>query len=232
MRFNGITTVKKTVIIDDNDLVRQGIRAALEPRRDIEVVGEATDAESALELISRTDPHLAIIDLVLGNDDGVALVKKCHSLYPNLRMLVTTVQDEDIYAERVIRGGADGFLSKTDAMINLPEAIDTIFGGDLFISKNSNSRILGQSVSSSAPSPFQQISSLSDREIHVFHSIGSGRSTVEIAEVLNLSPKTIETYREKIKSKLGLKNAEQLRSEAKRWTQSSAAQSNPDVIEA
>lgn len=209
--------MKRIALIDDHELVRIGLRTVLETRDDLMVVGEAANRADGLRLITDTQPDLAIVDLVLGRDDGVAFVKECRALHENLRILVITIQDESIYAERIIRAGAEGFLSKAHAAGELLDAVDTILSGELFLSRASSSRILGRILRNSDGEGANPLTNLTDRELHVFQMIGTGLGTKEIAETLNLSRKTIETYREKIKAKLKLKNARALKEAADRW---------------
>ncbi len=209
--------MKKIVLIDDHELVRIGLRSVLEGHEDFSVVGEASGRREALDLIAEAQPDLAIVDLVLGNDDGVSFIRECRALHPNLQILVITIQDESIYAERVIRAGADGFLSKEQAAEKLLEAVETVFAGELFLSRKSTSRILGRVLREPTPHGVNPITTLSDRELFVFQMIGTGLSTNDIAESLGRSRKTVETFREKIKMKLDFKNARELRESARMW---------------
>ncbi len=209
--------MKRVVLIDDHELVRLGVRTVLEARDDLEIVGEAGGCGEALQLIGETKPDLALVDLVLGTDDGVAFVRQLKKLHENLRILVMTIQDESIYAERVIRAGAQGFISKADAADKLSEAVDAIFADELFLSRESCSRILGRVLKEPTPHDDNPVTVLSDRELHVFQMIGTGFSTNQIAKDLGRSPKTIETFREKIKTKLDFKNAAELKKSAVAW---------------
>jgi len=209
--------MKRIALIDDHELVRIGLRTVLETRDDLTVVGEAAGRAEALQLITDTQPNLAIVDLVLGRDDGVAFVKECRALHENLQILVITIQDESIYAERVIRAGAEGFLSKERAAEKLLEAVDTILSGELYLSRSSSSRILGRILRDAPGEEANPITVLTDRELHVFQMIGTGMGTRDIAESLNLSRKTVESYKEKIKLKLDIKNAARLKVSADRW---------------
>ena len=209
--------MKRVVLVDDHELVRLGARTVLEARGDLEIVGEAAGCDEALQLITETKPDLTIVDLVLGTDDGVAFVRELRKLDQNLRILVMTIQDESIYAERVIRAGAQGFISKADAAEKLSEAVDVIFAGDLFLSRESCSRILGRVLKEPTPHGDNPVTVLSDRELHVFQMIGTGLTTNEIAKDLGRSPKTIEAFRERIKAKLDFENAAELKESALAW---------------
>lgn len=209
--------MKKVALVDDHKLVRLGTRTVLEVRGDLEIVGEAAGCDEALRLIAETKPDLAIVDLVLGTDDGVAFVRQLKKLHENLRILVMTIQDESIYAERVIRAGAQGFISKADAAEKLSDAVDFIFADELFLSRESCSRILGRVLKEPTPHGDNPVTVLSDRELHVFQMIGTGFTTKQIAEDLDRSPKTIEAFRERIKTKLDFENAAELKKSAVAW---------------
>jgi DNA-binding NarL/FixJ family response regulator len=208
--------MKKFILIDDHPIVRLGIRSLLESNPDFNVCAEAGSRDEAFSLVLDDCPDLAIVDLILGHDDGLEFVKELKIHCPTLKILVMTMQDESVYAERVIRAGADGFISKQDAADHLLDAIETIFSGDIYLSRASSARVLGR-VLREPLGKASRASALSDRELHVFQMIGTGLATKEIAESLKLSPKTIETYRENIKKKLRLKNADALRKSATRW---------------
>lgn len=207
----------KIILIDDHEIVRLGLRSIIQTRADLEIVGEAGTREEALRLIEETCPDLAIVDLVIGRDDGVAFVKECRGLHENLRILVLTIQEESIYAERVIRAGADGFLAKDKAAEEVLRAIKEISAGGLYLSRASSSRILGRVLREPTPHGDNPVTTLSDRELHVFQMIGNGLGTKRIAESLHLSRKTVETYREKIKAKLDLENGTALKQTAEAW---------------
>lgn len=209
--------VKRIVLIDDHELVRIGLRTLIATRGDLEVVGEASGRIEALELIREHQPDLAIVDLVLGRDDGVAFIKECRALYENLHVLVITIQDESVYAERVLRAGAEGFLSKEAAAEKLLEAIDAILAGEIYLSRASTSRILGRVLRDTGETDEPAVRKLTDRELHVFQMIGTGLGTKEIADHLNLSRKTVESYREKIKEKLKFPDARRMKESALEW---------------
>ena len=210
-------TMKRIILIDDHSIVRIGIRTLLETHPDFQVVAEADSRKSALEALKRERPELAIVDLILGSDDGIDFIKECRTRYNGLKILVITMQDEGVYAERVIRAGAKGFVPKEIAADKLLEAVETVLSGELYLTRASGSRILGRILQDEIPEKNSPVQTLSDRELHVFQMVGTGMKTKEIAESLGLSGKTIETYREKIKSKLKLKNAKALLEAARRW---------------
>lgn len=212
--------MKTIILIDDHSIVRLGIKSLLESQDHLSVWGEAGSRKEALECLKDESPDLAIVDLILGKDDGLEFVKELKVSCPDLKILVMTMQDESVYAERVIRAGADGFITKQDAADNLLDAVETVLNGDIYLSRSSSARVLGRILrDETSDGSGNAASNLSDRELHVFQMIGTGLPTREIAKSLSLSPKTIETYRENIKRKLGLKNAADLRKSADLWVQ-------------
>jgi len=170
-------------------------------------------------MIEKKHPHLAVIDLLLGTDDGMQFIKECKSRFKKMKILVLSMQDESVYAERVIRAGADGFLAKSDSPEKLVEAVNTVLKGEMYLSRQSSSRILGRVLRDKEDDDQNTVKALSDRELHVFQMIGCGMATKDIAKFLGLSGKTIESHREKIKTKLSLKDAKILRACATQWVQ-------------
>ena len=209
--------MKTVILIDDHPIVRLGIRSLLETEGNISIWAEAGSRKEAFDLLKDGSPDLAMVDLLLGNDDGLNLIKELKSYCPDMKTLVMTMQDESVYAERVIRAGADGFIAKQDATEDLLEAVRTVLSGDVYLSRASSARILHRMLRESSSGAESKVGDLSDRELHVFQLIGNGLATREIAGGLGLSPKTIETYREHIKRKLCLKNADALKHAARKW---------------
>ncbi len=207
----------QVLLVDDHSILRLGVRTLLQTSPFVSEVYEAGSRQEALNQLDIIQPGLVIADLVLGFEDGLEFLKELRALYPDLRILVLTMQDESIYAERVIRAGAKGFLAKQDATQHLLNAVETICEGEIYLSRPSYIRIAGKKTDELTPEPGTPISALSDRELHVFQMIGAGKATREISSHLNLSPKTIETYRENIKRKLNLANASALREAAETW---------------
>ena len=212
--------MKRILLIDDHPIVRLGIRALLETREDLTVCAEASSRQEAIDLLERDCPDLAVVDLVLGVDDGLEFIKELRVMCPDLKLLVVTMQDESVYAERVIRAGANGFIAKKDATEHLLDAVETILKGHVFLTRASTARVLGRLLKHEVPDDGEsRVNKLSDRELHVFQMIGTGLRTQEIADALGLSGKTIETYREHIKRKLDLANADALKRSAARWVE-------------
>jgi DNA-binding NarL/FixJ family response regulator len=206
-----VSAAEKTrvLIVDDHAIVRQGLIQVLNAQHDIVVCGEAEDAPQALALLESTAPGLVVCDVSLKGRNGIELVKDIHSRRPNLPVLVLSMYDESLYAERALRAGARGYIMKQEVLGKLMEAIRRVLSGEIYLSDRFASAMVRKALDgkSTASSPFRD---LSDRELEVFQYIGEGLPTREIAERLFLSVKTIETHREHIKAKLGLKSSSQL----------------------
>jgi DNA-binding NarL/FixJ family response regulator len=177
---------------------------------DLTVCGEAEDAPGAMARLRDVEPDLVLADITLQQGDGLELVKQIRASYPKIRVLVVSMHDENLYAERAIRAGALGFVSKNEPADAIVEAIRTVLRGRVHVSEHLADRLL-QRMTTTAPTPEETpLDTLSDREIEVLNLLGEGLSTREVAERLNLSTKTIHTYREHLKKKLGLKSASEL----------------------
>jgi DNA-binding NarL/FixJ family response regulator len=208
----------RVLIVDDHPAVREalGIRIAAQP--DLEVCGEAADANEALRLAATTDPDVAVIDIALNAGNGIDLIKRLKARNNKFRAIVWSMYSEDLYAERALRAGAMGYLSKQHATGKIIEAIRQVLGGRVYLSAAMTEKLLkrsvGQAGQDSGRSP---IDTLSDRELDVFRQMGQGRKTQEIAAQLHLSIKTVETYRDRIREKLDLKDGAELAQCAVQW---------------
>ncbi len=209
--------VPKILIVDDHPIVRQGLAALINQQKDMAVCGQAADGREALEQIGRLEPDLVTIDLTLGDSGGLELIKDIKSRYPNLPMLVISIHDESLYAERVLRAGAKGYIMKQEATEKVTEAIGKVLAGQVYISECMSDRMVRSFLGGTAKNQVPAVSALSDRELEVFRLIGQGYGTRKIAEMLHLSIKTIETYRAHIKFKLELDNAAHLLQYAVQW---------------
>ncbi len=205
------------ILIDNYPIIRIGIRALLESHASYRVCAEASSKLDVWEYLEKRRPSLAIMDLILGREDGLNLIKEICGRQPGIKILVMSSQDESVYAERVIRAGASGFISKTDAPNYLLDAVHSVLSGDLYLTHRTSMQMLCRFLNKSLPHSIPGIHSLSDREIYVYQMIGIGLTTLEIAQSMNRSPKTIETYKGHIKRKLQLKDAEALKLSAFHW---------------
>lgn len=211
------TGARRILIVDDHPIVREGYALLLGAEAGLEVCGYAADESSALAAIRRERPHLVIVDLLLSGSHGIELIQQVRQQFPSVRMLVVSAHDEKLFAERVLKAGAVGFLNKREAVGRLIESIQMALAGEIVLSEAMTKQMLQiQAGRSSVPSS-TPVEALSNRELHVFQLIGQGTATREIAEQLFLSPRTIERYRENIKAKLKLKSATELVQYATAW---------------
>src|ERR1700723_3930292 len=202
---------KKTVfVVDDHPLLRQGLALLINRERDLAVCGEAEEAQTAMREITLKKPDILIADISLNGPDGLDLLKNLRMLYPNLPVLILSMHDESIYAERSLRARANGYIMKAEATEKVLIAVRRILGGEIYLSDRMANKLLHQYISGASPDLNSRLSALSDRELEVFRLIGEGRSTREIAEKLHLSVKTVETYQAHIKDKLSLHSGREL----------------------
>jgi DNA-binding NarL/FixJ family response regulator len=208
---------KKILIIDDHPIFRLGLKELINQESDLQVCGEVEEPAKALRKIEDLSPDMVLIDLALEQeDDGLDLVTQIREQYDTLPLLVISMYDESRYAEKSIRAGANGYIMKQEALESVTKAIQFILNGNIYISQNIMSDILTDSIHSETES--NSISALlTEREIEVFGLIGKGKTTNEIAEKLCISPKTIGTYRERIKEKLSIKHSSELIKTAVAW---------------
>lgn len=210
-------TRKRVLVVDDHPLIRQGLAMLINQQHDLEVCGEAEEAHLALESIARTRPDIMILDISLKGPDGLELLKTIRAGDPDLPVLVLSMHDENVYAERVLRCRANGYIMKQEATEKVLEAVRRILNGEVYLSDSMSKKMLQQYIDGTTPVLQSRIATLSDRELAVFCRIGDGRATREIAEELHLSIKTVETYQAHIKGKLGLRSGRELIQHAIQW---------------
>ena len=207
--------------MDDHAIVREGLAETLEREPDLMVCGETADAAQALALAEATGPHLAIVDLTLKNSNGLELIKDLQARYPGLLVLVLSMHDESLYAERVVRAGARGFMNKAEATQNLLQAIHQVLAGEVYLSEAAARQMAVKVLGKAARRHSQATTEhLSDRELQILQLLGRGYNVRQISTELNLDVSTVETYRARLKEKLGLKDANQLLQYAIRWNNS------------
>jgi DNA-binding NarL/FixJ family response regulator len=211
-------TARRTVlVIDDHPLLRQGLAMLINQQIDMQVCGEAEEAHAAMQCIALRRPDIVILDISLKGPDGLDLLKSIRATDPDLPVLILSMHDEATYAERAIRARANGYIMKQEATEKVLVALRRILDGDVYLSDSMSKKMLQQYIDG-VPSLLQsRIAMLSDRELEVFCRIGEGRATREIAEELNLSIKTVETYQAHIKEKLGLRSGRELIQHAIQW---------------
>ncbi len=214
------------IIVDDHPLVRQGMKKVIEQDGELYVCCEAANAEKALMLINKFNPDLAVIDISLeGNTNGIELVKALKSRFESLPTLVLSMHDEIIYAEKAIKAGARGYVTKKEASSNVVSAIQTILEGEIYLSNKMSGQMVNKLLHPTDENGESNVNSLSDRESEVFELIGNGFGTGEIAKKLNLSVNTIESHRRNIKEKLGIKTGNELVKKAIQWVLKTTAPS-------
>jgi DNA-binding NarL/FixJ family response regulator len=206
----GETRKSRILLVDDHPIVLIGLTELINQKRDMVVCGKAESAEAALQAIPSIHPDLVIVDLSLQGTGGLELIKDLKIRHPKLPVLVLSMHEESLYAERVLRAGARGYIMKREVRTQLEIAIRRTVSGKIYLSQRMSEQLLelvaGPAQANKGP-PLEQ---LSDREVEVFEMIGRGKGTTEIAKLLHLSVKTIEGYRANIKTKLGLKSALEL----------------------
>jgi DNA-binding NarL/FixJ family response regulator len=208
----------RILIVDDHPIVRLGIRQMLAAEPDLEVCGEAESPVAAHQLIKSTRPDLAIVDLSLAEGTGLDLIRSLRDSLPTLPVLVLSMHDEVLFAERVLRAGARGYIMKREAITGLVGAVREVLAGRIHVSEAMAQSVLERLGHEATPAD-NPLAALTDRELEVFDLIGRGQGTGTIAEQLGVSIKTIETYRSNIKTKLNLKDATDLIRFAATWTE-------------
>jgi DNA-binding NarL/FixJ family response regulator len=210
----------RILLVEDHPLMRRAVKETILQERDLAVCGEAGDETTAMQLIKSTQPHLVLLDLSLGESSGMELLKWMVKTDPALRILVLSMHDETLYAERVIRAGARGYLNKRAALDTIMTAIRSVLAGNIYLNPEIVGHILQRLAGGSAGQArvgTQDIERLSDREMETFELIGTGLGSREIAERLCVSVKTVDAYRQRIKEKLGLSTGPELVRRAVEW---------------
>lgn len=209
----------RVFLVDDHPIVRRGLHFLIGLEPDLVVCGEADSRSAALEQIPKARPEVVVVDLALKNSSGLELVKDLRERFPKLKVLVFTMHDEPIYAERVLKAGAHGYVTKEEGAEKAVEAIRQVLRGKPYLTGRIAERMLETMTGFGRSQTAGTVESLSDRELEVLGLIGKGLGSSEIARRLNLSVKTIESHREHIKAKLGLQRATELVRYAFNWVQ-------------
>jgi DNA-binding NarL/FixJ family response regulator len=209
---------KKTVfVVDDHPIVRQGLALLINQEADLAVCGEAEETHTALSAIPAAKPDILIVDISLNGPDGLELLKHIRLTSPRLPVLILSMHDESIYAERALRAGANGYIMKQEATEKVLVALRRILSGEIYVSDRVANNMLQHYVRGADPAHHSEISELTDRELEVFRLIGEGYGTRQIAAALHLSVKTVESYQAHIKDKLSLRSARELVQHAVEW---------------
>jgi DNA-binding NarL/FixJ family response regulator len=208
----------KIFIVDDHPIIRQGLKELIDQESDLQVCGEADNVMDAVRMIKTLSPDVAILDISLNKDmSGLDLLKELKTKHPSLLTLVLSMHDETVFAERVLKAGARGYVMKEEATEKVLVAIRRILGGTVYLSDHVSGKILSKITGTKPENTISGIDCLSDRELEVFELIGTGLGTREIADKLFLSVKTIEAHRMHIREKLKLKNSTELLQHAIQW---------------
>jgi DNA-binding NarL/FixJ family response regulator len=215
-------TSTRIFLVEDHAMVREGLAGAINRESDLTVCGEADEAAKAAQMIGATKPDLAVVDLGLKNSNGLDLIKDLQEQVPGLPILVVSMYEESIYGERAMRAGAKGFITKQEAIQDVLKAIRQILAGEIYLSEKLKTQIarkvIGHNIAELRPTD-----KLSDRELQILTFIGEGRSARQMAVGLHLDVSTVETYRSRIKEKLGLNDTNELLQYAIRWRQGRSA---------
>ena len=214
---NQAVTKKRILVVDDHPIVRQGLALLINREPDLVVCGEAEEAMGALHVLASARPDVLIVDISLNGPDGLDLLKTIRTTHPTLPVLILSMHDESIYAERALRAGANGYIMKQEATEKVLVAVRRILSGEIYVSDRIAGKMLKHYITGSGTLRSSSIADLSDRELEVFRLIGEGHGTRQIAEELHLSIKTVESYQAHIKEKLSLRSSRELMQHAIQW---------------
>ena len=212
-------TKARILLVEDHAMVRFGLTQLINQQADLAVCGEADSVPGALEAVANLKPDLAIVDLTLKGSNGLELIKTLAAQYPKLSVLVVSMHDESLNAELALHAGAKGYIMKEEAIEKMLVALRRVLSGKIYLSDNITLKLLQKQISGRKEIKATPVELLSHRELQVFQLIGEWRQTHEIAKQLHLSIKTVEYYHHRIKEKLDLRNATELRHYATDWLQ-------------
>jgi DNA-binding NarL/FixJ family response regulator len=208
---------KRIVVVDDHPLFRKGLEEMIHSDGTFAVCGEAGTAAEGMEVIRKLHPDLVIVDLSLPGANGIELIKNIRAEFQKLPILVLSMHDESLYALRALRAGAEGYVMKHEAMTNVIQAIREVFNGRPYLSPAMAAQVITKFAHRESEEESDAVERLSDRELEILELIGKGKDVREIARLLHLSPKTVETHRSHIKDKLDLKNSREVARFALQW---------------
>ncbi len=214
----------RLLIVDDHPLVRSGIRSILQLEPDLEICGEAEDQEQALALVEREQPDLVLVDITLKNSSGLTLLKELQSRWPNILTLAVSMHDEFTYAVRCLKAGAKGYIMKQAGTERIRDAIRCVLEGGTYLSEKMTQSAVEQLGTGRAPGVASPVDVLSNRELELFQLTGQGKEISEIAEMMQISPRTVEVHRSHIKKKLGLRTSTDIFQAAYEWLRQSGIQ--------
>ena len=210
-------------IVDDHTMFREGLRQLIEHDPGLTVCGDAADAASAIEGIRQSNPDVVIVDITLAGSSGLDLVKNLRNDHEDLPVLVVSMHEESLYAERALRAGAMGYVMKNEPAKTVTAAIHSVLRGEMYLSRKMSSSVISKFMRGETEESMSPLEILSDRELEVFRMLGQGKGTRQIAQDLELTIPTIQSFRNRIKEKLHLKTAPELVLHAINWVQSGSA---------
>ena len=212
---------RRVFIVDDHPLVREGLTNLINSQSDLMVCGEAKDSSEAIDAITKEPPDVAIIDISLTNESGLELIKNLVKQFPQVAVVVLSMHDETLYAERALRAGARGYVMKHETSKSVLASIRRVIGGDIYVSERIVNRMALRLTSGRRRAGSSPVERLSDRELEIFRLLGQGRTPSEIARDLNLSLKTVQAYCARAKEKFGVTSLTELLRAAIRWDDAS-----------
>lgn len=207
----------KVLLVEDHPMFREHLTQLIQRELGMVVCGEADNITDAMRLIQETKPDIAIVDITLRGSSGLELIKDLKAQQIDLAVLVLSMHEEDLYAERALRAGAKGYITKNEASTEVVKAIHSVMNGEIYASKRLTSKLLDRMSQKRVINEILDLGSLADRELEVFQMLGRGKSTRDIALTLHLGESTVETYRARIKEKLQLRSAAELYLRAGQW---------------
>lgn len=224
-RPGAATAKRRVMLVDDHPMTREGLAAIINRQADLEVCCEAGNPAEAMSALANLKPDLMITDMTMPGRSGIEFIKDLHAQWPDLRILVLSMHDEMLYAERALRAGARGYVMKDAGSEKLLEVIRLVLSDQSYVSPRMSARLLDGMTGRRPRGSTSPIEKLSDREFEVFRLFGSGKSTKEVARAMNLSPKTVDVHRARIKEKLQLKGVNSLIQYAVRWVETQVKES-------
>ena len=216
--------VIRLLIVDDHPLVRSGLKALITMEDDLDVCGEAEDQQEAMEAIAADMPDVVLVDISLKNSNGLNLLREIGQTYPDLTTLAVSMHDEYTYAIRCLKAGAKGYIMKQEGTEKILEAIRAVLAGKTYLSPAMTQAAVDQLGAGKTPAGASPIEALSNRELELFQLTGQGKEIAEIAEIMNISPRTVEVHRSHIKKKLGLRTSTDIFQMAYEWLRASGMQ--------
>jgi len=207
----------RILVVDDHPIVREGLTALIATQPDMEICGQAEDIDDALDVVNKTRPDVVIIDISLKSGSGIHLIKRLKARGGRARMLVWSMYPDNLYAERALRAGAMGYVHKGKATRQIIDAIHSVLAGEVYLSDEVAATLLGKAIGPGHLLPSSPVAHLADRELETFELLGHGLTTRQIAAKMRIKPKTVETYRHRLKEKLHLANGTELIQRAVQW---------------